>query len=154
MQRVMIIGGPGAGKSWLAREMARRLDLPVIAIDDFVWRTDGSLRAADEIDADAQQAATGAKWIIEGGNSRTYEARLARADMLVRLNPPRLIRIWRVMRRSGLRWKLLKWAWRYDAVFGVRDKAAADAVRAGAQMFELRSSRAVADFLRELGKPL
>jgi adenylate kinase family enzyme len=28
MQRVMIIGGPGAGKSWLAHHMGECLDLP------------------------------------------------------------------------------------------------------------------------------
>ncbi|SCG68758.1 AAA domain-containing protein [Micromonospora echinaurantiaca] len=33
MHRILVAGSPGAGKSTLAREVARRLDLPLIHLD-------------------------------------------------------------------------------------------------------------------------
>ena len=38
MQRVMIIGQPGAGKSTLARQVGDRLGLPVVHIDHIHWQ--------------------------------------------------------------------------------------------------------------------
>ena len=39
------------------------------------------------------------EWIFEGGLSRTFESRSARADMLVHLDLPMLVRLWRVAKR-------------------------------------------------------
>jgi adenylate kinase family enzyme len=33
VRQVAILGPPGAGKSWLARELAEILDLPVVHLD-------------------------------------------------------------------------------------------------------------------------
>lgn len=38
MQRIMILGQPGAGKSWLARELGARTGLPVIHMDCIHWQ--------------------------------------------------------------------------------------------------------------------
>ncbi|MGR3491715.1 MAG: hypothetical protein ACU0DW_06615, partial [Shimia sp.] len=38
-------------------------------------------------------------WIIEGGLSATYDTRLARSDMLIWLDTPLAIRLWRITRR-------------------------------------------------------
>ena len=48
--RVMIIGGPGSGKSWLAARLAGCLELPVIAIDEMIHDDDGKVRSAELID--------------------------------------------------------------------------------------------------------
>ena len=151
MQRVMIIGGPGAGKSWLATNLVRCLDLPVVAIDDIV--NDGR-RSEAEIDADAIAAASGERWIIDGGNTRTYGARLARADCIIRLKPPRLTRLWRVLRRGGATPSLLRWTWSYDAVFGPKDDAVVVAAVAGSkECHDLRSAEDVRQFLAALPCP-
>jgi hypothetical protein len=154
MQRVMIIGGPGAGKSWLAMRLSACLDLPVIAIDDLVQRSDGERRVDTEIDTDALAAATGERWIIEGGNTRTYSRRLARADCLIRLKPGRLMRLWRVARRGRVTPSLLRWTWSYDAVFGPRDDAVIAAASASQVRYhDLRSPLAVHRFLKALPCP-
>lgn len=133
----------------MAAAMARRLDLPVIAIDTLLHDHEGRLRDAAAIDADARAAASGERWIIEGGNSRTYAERLARADCLIRLKPPRKVRLLRVMRRGGASVSLLRWTWKYDRVFGLRD----DALIASAghiPVHDLRSATAVDAFLAAL----
>lgn len=154
MQRVMIIGGPGAGKSWLASRLGPCLDLPVIAIDQLVGSTGRGRRTDAEIDGDAIAAAAGDRWIIEGGNTRTYDFRLSRADCLIRLKPARMTRLWRVLRRGGSTASLLRWTWSYDAVFGPKDDAVI-AAAAAAQVIchELRSTRTVRVFLATLPCP-
>jgi len=155
MQRVMIIGGPGAGKSWLANKLGLRLDLPVIAIDDLVRRSDGGRRGDAEIDADAIVVASGKRWIIEGGNTRTYHQRLARADCLIRLKPSRLTRLWRVVRRGGMTPALLRWTWSYDGVFGPKDDAVIlAAADRGIACHDLRSPAEVLRFLASLPLPI
>jgi len=149
-QRVMIIGGPGAGKTWLARRIGERLGLPVIAIDDFVHDSAGRQREANAIDADARRAASGERWIIEGGNTRTYEVRLERADWLIRLRPPVALRLWRVMRRGNATPSLLRWTWAYDRVFGPRDDALVALARDRIRCDDLRTRDDVAVLLHKL----
>ena len=126
----MIIGGPGAGKSYLARLMSVRLGLPVTTVDDLVRSSGNSPQSAEQIDGMAITAAEQDRWIIEGGNTRTYAVRVARADLLIRLCPPRPLRLLRVLRRRSVSRQLLFWTWRYDAVFGAKDRAAVEAAKA------------------------
>lgn len=99
MKRVMIVGGPGSGKSTLARALGQRLGLPVFHMDCFHWKENWVERPFAEkkpmVDAvEAQDA-----WVLEGGISATYENRMQRADMLVWLDLPVGLRLWRVTKR-------------------------------------------------------
>lgn len=151
MQRIMIIGGPGSGKSWLADALAAKLDLPAIAVDDHVWRPDRSLRPADEIDARLREAASAESWIIEGGNTRTYTDRLVRATLLIRLKPNRLLRLARILRRPPSL-QLLAWTWRYDDVFGPKDDAILQAAAGNVAVHDLRSKAEVVRLLEGIGR--
>jgi len=150
MQRIMIIGGPGAGKTWLANVIAEHRKLPLISIDDMVWTAERHLRPVSEIDAAAIKATKGDRWIIEGGNTRTYADRLARADTVIRLCPPRWLRILRLLRRKPLSRELLVWAWRYDAVFGPKDQMVVEDAKHRIQFFVLASRRDVQRFVEGL----
>ncbi len=39
MQRITVVGSPGAGKSTFARTLAGKLDLPLIHLDAEYWRS-------------------------------------------------------------------------------------------------------------------
>ena len=136
VRRIMIIGGPGAGKTWLSQRLSDQLSLPVFAVDDAVWSRTGELRAPEDIDAIVREWAAKDQWIIEGGNSRTYADRARRADAVILLQPPRWVRVCRVFLRDGLRWRLLWWSIQYDHVFGEKDRSACAMVAAGAQVIE------------------
>ncbi|WP_338720626.1 hypothetical protein [Devosia sp. XK-2] len=131
----------------MAHELGRLTDLPVIAVDDFVHDEAGGVRAAERIDTDCRAAADGSRWIIEGGNSRTYDYRAARADCLIRLNPPLWLRLWRVLRRDGWNWQLLLWTWRYDRVFGPRNQKVMAKAEGTIAVVELDGRQAIEAFL-------
>lgn len=137
ISRIMIIGGPGSGKTWLAQRLGETLGLPVHSVDDAVWDPYGAIRPADEIDSLVRALAIQESWIIEGGNSRTYADRADRAHVIIRLTPPLWLRFYRVLRRDGLRRELLWWTLRYDKVFGAKDLDAMGLGRGTARCIEI-----------------
>ncbi len=144
--RIVIIGGPGAGKTWLADALAARLQLPVYRVDDAVRDENKQIRPATVIDATVLSWVAQDRWIIDGGNSRTYAERASRADLIIRLRPPIWRRVCRVLRRDGFNVSLLRWTIGYDRVFGPKEDAALGA-NAGVRVVEIRSSHELGAFL-------
>src|SRR6188474_2891382 len=88
MRRVAVIGCGGAGKTTLARELGRRLDLPVLHVDGHYWRGAGARRGDDWAEIHGQLIA-GDRWILDGMKPGLLAERLARADTAVFLDLPR-----------------------------------------------------------------
>lgn len=99
MQRVLIIGPCGAGKSTLAAELGRTLDLPVYHMDQLNWRPGWVESSKDEIRARLAAITASDRWLIDGNYGGTLDARLARADTVVYLDFPIRLCAWRVLRR-------------------------------------------------------
>ena len=99
MQRVMIIGQPGSGKSTLAKELGARTGLPVHHIDRIHWTPGWIERDRQDKIQMARDVQAQDEWIFEGGLSVTWSERLERADALIWLDVPFLVRCWRVLKR-------------------------------------------------------
>lgn len=100
MQRIMILGGSGSGKSTLARQIGAITDLPVIHIDPMYWAPGWVQRPPEETRALSLQAAAGERWVFEGNHVETMDARAERADLILFLDLPRGVRLWRAIWRS------------------------------------------------------
>ncbi len=100
LQRIMIVGQPGSGKSTLARALGQLTGLPVVHIDHIHWQSGWIERPQAEKTKACLAVEARAAWIFEGGHSSTWENRLARADMLIWLDIPVGLRLWRVVRRT------------------------------------------------------
>lgn len=148
ISRIMIVGGPGSGKTWLAGRLAEKYALPVCSVDDAVWDRKGKVRSDEEIDRRVRLMASADRWIIEGGNTRTYADRVLRADAIIRLSPRRLLRLYRVFRRNGFQRDLLWWTLRYDGMFAGKDMNALSSGRATAKCIEIRSGRELSRLMR------
>ena len=96
----MIVGQPGSGKSSLAAALGRATGLPVIHIDRIHWQPGWVERSKAEKTRLCREAEAGERWIFEGGHSVTWPSRLARADLLVWLDRPLGLRLWRVVKRA------------------------------------------------------
>lgn len=104
MKRVMIIGQPGSGKSWLARRMGEITKLPVDHIDHIHWQPGWVERPGPEKDRLCAEVEAREEWIFEGGRSSTWPNRLRRADSLIWLDLPLRVRLPRVLWRTLRHW--------------------------------------------------
>ena len=87
MERIMIIGCGGAGKSTLARKLGKKTGLPVVHLDR-IWWSPGNWEHLDreEFDVLLMQEMEKPRWIMDGNYNRTLDLRLERADMVIYLD--------------------------------------------------------------------
>ena len=69
MQRVSVVGTSGAGKSAVARELARRLGASWLELDSVYHQVGWAPLDAGEFRARVAAAAAGERWVIDGGYS-------------------------------------------------------------------------------------
>jgi adenylate kinase family enzyme len=108
MKRVMVIGSPGSGKSALATEIARRTGLPLIHLDQQYWRSGWVETPKAEWRQRVAEIAGREQWVIDGNYGGTMEIRLARADMVIDLEFPAWLCVWRVLRRVAGSWRRVR----------------------------------------------
>jgi adenylate kinase family enzyme len=101
MQRILVIGSGGSGKSTFSVRLGKLLDLPVIHLDTLYWgpgwiEPDKSQWALTVRRVIAQDA-----WILDGNYSGTLAERIAACDTVIFLDVSRLICMWRVLKRAA-----------------------------------------------------
>lgn len=162
MRRVAIIGCGGAGKTTLALELGRSLDLPIVHIDAVNWRGASPARVEGWPELHTALVA-GERWIIEGMKPGVLRERLVRADTVVFLDLPRRTCLLGVAaRRARFRRRprpetgrpdrvtrpYLRWVWRFgrDVRPGVLDALSSY----GGELVTLRSRREVDRFAKAI----
>lgn len=83
MERILIIGGNGCGKTTLAQKLANNLDLPLIHLDVLYWRDHWKSATDDEFDELLIKELVKPKWIIDGNMKRSIPLRLKYCDTVI-----------------------------------------------------------------------
>ena len=96
----MIVGGPGSGKSTLARALGAVSGLPVFHMDHIHYGPGWQQREPEVKTWMSEEVHRKPRWIFEGNHSRSYAQRMARAELLIWLDLPVGLRLWRVVRRQ------------------------------------------------------
>lgn len=99
MQRILIIGNSGSGKSWLARHLQTICKQELISLDDVIWQPGGFniKRSEADVEQRLQDIAGQPRWIVEGVFGRLAERLIDAADVLIYLDMP-----WAVCEQSLL----------------------------------------------------
>jgi adenylate kinase family enzyme len=105
MQRILVIGSCGTGKSTLAREVGPRLGLPVIHLDREYWQPGWVAPEPAAWRARVEGLAARDAWVMDGNYSGTFDIRVPRAEAIVWLDLPRRIyfprAVWRLLKGYG-----------------------------------------------------
>ena len=118
MQRTLVIGNCGAGKSTFSNRLSQLTGLELIHLDQHYWKL--NWQEPDPLDwkHSVDQLAAKSHWIMDGNYGGTMDARIQRADTLVFLDYPTAICLWRVTKRTLKYWRSV----RPDMVAGCKER--------------------------------
>lgn len=88
MEKVIVIGCPGAGKSTFARKLHDITGLPLYYLDMLWHKPDKTNSSREEFDTRLREIIGTEKWIIDGNYGRTLEMRLRECDTVFLLDFP------------------------------------------------------------------
>lgn len=166
MKRILILGSGGAGKSTFARQLAAVLKIELIHLDALYWlpgwrepsKEDWRKLVAETVKQDS--------WIMDGNYSGSIDIRLPACDTVIFLDAPRLLCIWRVLKRrvmfakngrpdmakgcpEKLDWKFMLYLWGYPTKAKPRIKKLIDMHGEGKKIIWLKSQEERNRFLAE-----
>jgi adenylate kinase family enzyme len=168
MQRVVILGSGGAGKSELARSISHRTGLPIVYLDVIFWQL-GWRPAPRHEAARALTAAIARERCILDGNFLGADdgARFQRTDTVIFLDLARATCLGQAIRRlvrdrrssrpdlpegcrEGLDFSFLRWIWRYPRADRPRVLAVLADLDPRVEVRQLRSRADVRRYLETL----
>jgi adenylate kinase family enzyme len=99
MEKIVIIGSPGAGKSTLARNLHSILNVNVIHLDRVFWESGWKEKPRETRIDILHQIVQEKQWIIEGTYLDASEPRLNASDTIIFLDIPLYVCLVRVIRQ-------------------------------------------------------
>ena len=83
IKKILIIGGTGMGKSTLADNIGKQLDLPICHIDAIHFKENWIERDVKERDEIIRRKINEPKWILDGLYKSTLKESIEKADLVV-----------------------------------------------------------------------
>ena len=83
IRKITIVGGPGTGKTTLARNLGQKLNLPVYHLDGIDHLENWEKRPVEERDRIILEKVNEEKWVTDGTYIGTLEARVLKSDMII-----------------------------------------------------------------------
>ena len=109
--RIAVVGTTGAGKTTLAGEIARALEMPHVELDYYRFRPNWVEAPNDEFRESVREALQGNRWVADGNYGLARDVIWPRATLLVWLDYPIYVVMWRLFWRTIGRGILRKELW-------------------------------------------
>jgi adenylate kinase family enzyme len=100
MQRVLVVGTSGSGKTTFAGELARSLGSDYAELDALFWGPDWTPKPREEFVDSLRRAIAGERWVVDGNYGSIRDILWPRATDIVWLNYPFVTAFSRVLRRT------------------------------------------------------
>jgi adenylate kinase family enzyme len=170
MDKILVIGAGGSGKSVLAARIANKTGLPLFHLDAIFWKPGWVETPRDEWRRIVEELVGRDRWVMDGNYGGTLDLRFAACDTVLFLDVPPIICLWRVLKRrmqfhnqrrpdagsdcpERLNWDFLHWIWTYRKKRRpkILEKLAAAQAR-GKKVIVLRDSNEVEAFIAQLAR--
>lgn len=133
MERILVIGCCGAGKSTFAKKLQKALGHKLIHLDKLYWKAGWKRTPQEEWKEIVENVIGKDKWIMDGNYDSTLDLRLERADTVIFLDFPKFRCLWnsllRIIRgrifnktrdciaegcKEKFTYEYFKWVWNYN----------------------------------------
>jgi adenylate kinase family enzyme len=105
-RRIAVLGTTGSGKSMLAAQLARRLNVPHVELDSIMHGPNWAETPEDLFRARTAEALSGDGWVADGNYAAVRDLTIGQADTIVWLDYPIIVSLWRVTRRTL--WRIVR----------------------------------------------
>ena len=110
--RIVVVGVTGSGKTTLARRLAERFGISHVELDALNWEANWVQAPTEVFRARTTKATEGNGWVVDGNYPKTHDITWPRATMIVWLDYPLPLIMWRlclrILRRGITRERLWK----------------------------------------------
>lgn len=100
INRVLILGCSGTGKSTLAKLIGKKFNMEVIHLDQHFHKPNWEMRDIEEFREIVKKLILKDKWVIDGNYSKTLPDRIKRADLIIFFDFPSYFCVYRILKRS------------------------------------------------------
>jgi adenylate kinase family enzyme len=100
MQRVIIVGTTGSGKSVLAQRLEKRIDAVYVDLDALHWEQGWQEAPSELFRARVAEALQVERWVVAGNYSEVRDLIWSKGDTLIWLDYGLRIIFWRLLRRT------------------------------------------------------
>ena len=101
MDRIVVIGCGGAGKSTFSQQLGEALDIPVHHLDRVFWKPGWERVSREEFAQAQEEIMAQPRWIMDGNYGGTLDMRIAGADTIVFFDFPTLPCLWGAVSRCA-----------------------------------------------------
>lgn len=98
--KLLIIGSPGAGKTFFSKALHKHMKIPLYHLDDLYWKERWIRTSPQEWTETLTQVCSESKWIIDGNYFNSLSLRLKFADSVIFIDLSTTLCLYRTFKRA------------------------------------------------------
>lgn len=99
MQKIIVIGNAGSGKTTFSKALSKKLNLPIVHLDKIFWCGKWHHISREKFDKILEEELGKESWIIDGNYDRTLPLRLKECDTVFYFDLPTVSCLWGATKR-------------------------------------------------------
>lgn len=102
-RRILVYGVTGSGKTTLASEISRSTEIPWYSVDDLTYMPGWVAVTLEDQRTAIGEICSKDDWILDTAYAMWLDIPLSRAELIVGLDYPRWVSLWRLLKRTFMR---------------------------------------------------